>query len=49
MISLGLTVIADGVETKEQRDFLAHQGLLFDRPGPVKPLQAKKSARGVTS
>jgi len=39
--NLGLAVIAEGVESVEQRDFLAHQGcrafqgFLFGRPGPV--------------
>ncbi|MDD2873265.1 MAG: EAL domain-containing protein, partial [Azoarcus sp.] len=42
--SLGLSVIAEGVETVEQRDALARQGCLcyqgyyFGRPGPVETL-----------
>ena len=44
--SLGLTVIAEGVETQAQRDFLwengcnAYQGYFFGRPGPVQGLDA---------
>ena len=43
--SLGLSVIAEGVETEAQRDFLvAHgchsfQGYLYSRPGPVENLR----------
>ena len=42
--SLGLTIIAEGVETTAQRDFLArhgctrYQGYLFGRPAPVEAL-----------
>jgi diguanylate cyclase (GGDEF)-like protein len=44
--SLGLAVIAEGVETEAQRDFLssqgcyAHQGYLFSRPLPVADFEA---------
>jgi diguanylate cyclase (GGDEF)-like protein/PAS domain S-box-containing protein len=42
--SLGFTVVAEGVETREQRDFLLQhgcqvfQGYLFGRPSPVQDL-----------
>jgi EAL domain-containing protein (putative c-di-GMP-specific phosphodiesterase class I) len=42
---LGLSVIAEGVETVEQRDFLAHigchayQGYLFSRPVPLEAFE----------
>lgn len=44
--SLGLTVIAEGVETEAQRDFLAslgcynYQGYLFSRPVPIQDFEA---------
>lgn len=44
--NLGLSVIAEGVETTAQRDFLArnnchsYQGYLFGRPGPVERLHS---------
>ena len=44
--NLGMTVIAEGVETQEQRDFLAregclsYQGYLFSRPLPLAQFEA---------
>jgi EAL domain-containing protein (putative c-di-GMP-specific phosphodiesterase class I) len=43
--SVGLEVIAEGVETEEQRDFLAnlgchnYQGYLFSRPVPIEEFE----------
>ena len=50
--NLGLQVIAEGVETREQRDFLArqgchrYQGYLFCRPLPLAQLEAFIDAAG---
>jgi len=44
--ALGLNVIAEGVETEEQRDFLdkhgchAFQGYLFGKPVPIEQFEA---------
>ena len=44
--SMGLSVIAEGVETREQRDFLAnlgcpsYQGYLFSKPMPLQEFEA---------
>ncbi|MFZ4481975.1 MAG: EAL domain-containing protein, partial [Rhodoferax sp.] len=51
--SMGLTVIAEGVETEAQRDLLAgmgchrYQGYLFSRPLPLAQLEAWISARAL--
>jgi diguanylate cyclase (GGDEF)-like protein/PAS domain S-box-containing protein len=52
--SLGLTVIAEGVEIEAQRDFLAHQGChsyqgyLFGRPMPIDEFEAFARAATLT-
>jgi diguanylate cyclase (GGDEF)-like protein/PAS domain S-box-containing protein len=49
---LGLTVVAEGVETREQADFLAAngaprmQGYLFARPMPLEQMLARLTATG---
>jgi diguanylate cyclase (GGDEF)-like protein/PAS domain S-box-containing protein len=50
--NLGMEVIAEGVETKEQRDFLAangcrlYQGYLFGKPVPLDEFMARLKAHG---
>jgi len=50
--NLGMEVIAEGVETKEQRDFLAangcrlYQGYLFGKPVPLDEFTARLKANG---
>ncbi|MBB5056712.1 diguanylate cyclase (GGDEF)-like protein/PAS domain S-box-containing protein [Granulicella aggregans] len=49
--SLGLAVVAEGVETQEQRDYLAsqgckaYQGYLFGRPVPIAELRLGRNVR----
>ncbi|WP_370653910.1 PAS domain S-box protein [Undibacterium sp.] len=53
--SLGLAVIAEGVETKEQRDYLAnqgchsYQGYLFSRPVPLQEFEQLSKKLQVTA
>ena len=53
--TLGLEVIAEGIETVEQRDFLAnsgchyYQGYLFSRPLPLERFEQFARQRGTRS
>lgn len=53
--NLGMTVIAEGVETEAQRDFLErhgcyfYQGYLFCKPMPIAKFEAKFKARKLSS
>jgi len=54
-VSLGLRVVAEGVETQAQRDFLLqngcpiYQGYLFGRPVPIADWAPKHDAALLTS
>ena len=53
--NLGLSIVAEGVETEKQADFLAsradmlYQGYFFGKPAPAEELLAKIIESGTTS